>query len=646
MPKVFDEIWKLFFCRVDQDGNGEIEQGEASKFLRKLDAQMADDGEMETKEGMSELMASSQFDFTFSYGGNTISAEEMLDHLSNMMTANHVVDWVTHGLELPQYAEAFRQNAINGMDFPALIEDDGVALLEDLGIKSTLHRTKITHALVRQIFGIGTVPGPVRSLQCNPSSYGGIELSWEAPTNRGVPPLHKHLIERWSKTFSTWTSVNDTREVVFLDRNAIRTGKDYTYRVQSWGNHGPSNWVTVDGCRADFTSLSPSKLDIEDNLPLQMFEQVNAKLDSELLMPIRSKSSQEEESSLRPVINYVILMLLGFISRHAFFFDVTSAAWILLKNHLWQAVTEGEHSPYLFVSTAARSIKMAFDSWSYMRHKVWMLSRLGVDTSLDSTRGVSTSSFEAEREVNGAYSEAEAIRSNSSDNLHEASDLGLQTSSKYPNGISPNNSERETELQYSTQNAASFSVASPPQDAELPNPSRRSKNRCSHECCKVRFDRWRSLQDWWMKFNKHYCGQCQSVYCVKHTRISPHGPRGQCGLESHCYCYSCFASLPKDVQRRLEEHNKLRAGPTVTSNLSSLASSSKPRSDCSFNGSAAGDGLPPPLSDTMGDYLDGNGLLDFRDMGVSKAAFDSGLPDDSSEQGNSKRKHRKQRSFA
>lgn len=39
---------------------------------------MADDGEMETKEGMSELMASSQFDFTFSYGGNTISAEEML----------------------------------------------------------------------------------------------------------------------------------------------------------------------------------------------------------------------------------------------------------------------------------------------------------------------------------------------------------------------------------------------------------------------------------------------------------------------------------------------------------------------------------------------------------------------------------------
>ena len=39
---------------------------------------MAKEVGMEAKEGMSELIASSQFDFNFSYGGNTISAEEML----------------------------------------------------------------------------------------------------------------------------------------------------------------------------------------------------------------------------------------------------------------------------------------------------------------------------------------------------------------------------------------------------------------------------------------------------------------------------------------------------------------------------------------------------------------------------------------
>lgn len=112
---------QAFFGTVDQDGNGEIEQREASKvastillcelcyilrlwwffyclasgtqgidllfvltvwtwmqFLRKLDVQMADKGGMDTKEGMSELMASSQFGFNFSYGGSTISAEEIL----------------------------------------------------------------------------------------------------------------------------------------------------------------------------------------------------------------------------------------------------------------------------------------------------------------------------------------------------------------------------------------------------------------------------------------------------------------------------------------------------------------------------------------------------------------------------------------
>lgn len=48
------------------------------QFLRELDAQMTDEGDIETKEGMSELVAFSQFDFNFSYGGKTISAEEML----------------------------------------------------------------------------------------------------------------------------------------------------------------------------------------------------------------------------------------------------------------------------------------------------------------------------------------------------------------------------------------------------------------------------------------------------------------------------------------------------------------------------------------------------------------------------------------
>lgn len=142
---------------------------------------------------------------------------------------------------------------------------------------------------------------------------------------------------------------------------------------------------------------------------------------------------------------------------------------------------------------------------------------------------------------------------------------------------------------------------------------------------------------------------------MKHTRISPHGPRGQCGLDSSCYCYNCYANLPLESQRRLDEQNKLRVGPSVTSDSSSGATSlgsSKQGFGSSSNSSIAGAGLPPSLSDTVEPYLDSNGLLDFRDfvnaksVGVSKAASDSGMPDLSSEPVVSKRGHRKQRSFA
>jgi len=398
-----------------------------------------------------------------------------------MMTANHVVDWVTHGLQLPQYAEAFRQNAINGMDFPALIENDSEALLEDLGIKSTLHRTKITHALVRQIFGIGTTPGPVRSLECSPSSYGGLQLSWEAPSNRGVPPLHKYLIERWSKTFSTWTNVADAREVVFLDRNAVKVGKEYKYRIRTWGGHGPSNWVVIDGCRADSTPPSPSTLDSEDRVPLQMVRQA----EPELLMSRGSKPSEDEKSGIWTWINSGVILLLALFSRHTFFFDVTLAAWVLLKNHLQQALRQGLESPRLCVRTVARSIALACESWCYMRQKVFALSRLGVDSSSASRRAAlkslsepcMNSPFEAEEVVHGEYSKTQDIRSISADNLLKTSDLGFQPSLRDSKSSSPSSSERETELEDVIDKAVLF-PPTPPRDIELVSvPSKRSKNR-------------------------------------------------------------------------------------------------------------------------------------------------------------------------
>ena len=148
------------------------------------------------------------------------------------------------------------------------------------------------------------------------------------------------------------------------------------------------------------------------------------------------------------------------------------------------------------------------------------------------------------------------------------------------------------------------------------------------------------MHDWWMKLNKHYCRECQSFYCLEHTRISPHGPRGQCGLDS-CYCFTCFATLPLESRRMLEKLNKLRVGPRVhTETPSTLHSTSTSTSSgiprqkvSSLSGSSLfGSGLPSSLNSSSAAYLEDNGCHDSREaLGnmrrVSKAASDSGIPD-------------------
>ena len=43
---------------------------------------------------------------------------------------------------------------------------------------------------------------------------------------------------------------------------------------------------------------------------------------------------------------------------------------------------------------------------------------------------------------------------------------------------------------------------------------------------------------------------CQNVYCHWHTRISPHGAYGSCGVDSKCVCFKCFKLLSPDAQVR------------------------------------------------------------------------------------------------
>jgi hypothetical protein len=57
---------------------------------------------------------------------------------------------------------------------------------------------------------------------------------------------------------------------------------------------------------------------------------------------------------------------------------------------------------------------------------------------------------------------------------------------------------------------------------------------------------------------RHYCGRCEHLYCLRHTRISPHGTFGSCGLDSKCLCLPCFEALSFEQQVLLEKTNRLR----------------------------------------------------------------------------------------
>ena len=86
----------------------------------------------------------------------------------------------------------------------------------------------------------------------------------------------------------------------------------------------------------------------------------------------------------------------------------------------------------------------------------------------------------------------------------------------------------------------------------------------------------------------HYCCLCQYMYCLQHTRISPHGPRGGCGLESQCICHACFAELAPAQQAACERNNRLPR---------SSAPSAAPSAADANGAPPVGDSLAPGTAD-------------------------------------------------
>jgi hypothetical protein len=97
-----------------------------------------------------------------------------------LLQGTTVENWVQYGLGLPQYRDAFFNNAVTVLDFPLLLEQE--ALLEqELGVRSRLHRSQILRAMRNLILNVGDPPRPVRYVRHEADSDGGVVVAWEVP---------------------------------------------------------------------------------------------------------------------------------------------------------------------------------------------------------------------------------------------------------------------------------------------------------------------------------------------------------------------------------------------------------------------------------------------------------------------------------
>jgi hypothetical protein len=119
-----------------------------------------------------------------------LTAEELdsfRENLGSALTVPEVVDWVSHAVQLPQYAPVFADNAISGYEFRALLENGGSMLRQELGIDNRLHRRQLMRAMSMRLYGVGSAPAkPAPPRWLEPREDGGT-VAWDAPGSDGAP---------------------------------------------------------------------------------------------------------------------------------------------------------------------------------------------------------------------------------------------------------------------------------------------------------------------------------------------------------------------------------------------------------------------------------------------------------------------------
>jgi hypothetical protein len=534
--------FRSFFRALDKDDDGQIERAELTDAIRGVGGD-----DFDTEREIRDAVRATTKKIDGADRGDGISEDELVDHLTNpsnaLLVPHNVERWVRHGLSFPRYADAFRDNAVTALDFPALIADDAKALREDLGISSALHRGQFVRALKRQILGLGAVPSEPRDLKTSAVNASAVAIRWRPPARLGTPPTHLYVVKVQAGNDPNWHTdgivAADETHYVF---SSAKIAAAHRFEVIAWGAHGASEKRVVS--KPAFVR------------PAAHHE---------------SSAKRREDASERGGA--------GAKAGRLGDDDVLEAAGGAYASIASTFLVIGLASRFLLSGAAfvGGPGTMRAAAWRGMCFVLNIKGRRGGGGNGERVEGEGGERTNAAAPsspppaANGGRPPPSSRRPEFLDEaLKAAVAAGVAPQMSRGNSLASLNSRdsdggggggggstrREDVVESPGSRAATATPSSPP----VPESEPKKKGRCCAVGCDARWDRWSVMGDIKMKMKKHFCGLCQRAYCQTHTAVSPHGGRGRCDPESKCYCVTCHAGLDDATKAALEMTNKLSRG--------------------------------------------------------------------------------------
>ncbi|CAD7700966.1 unnamed protein product [Ostreobium quekettii] len=589
------EAASQLFADLDVDGDGKIDEREAKRWIS-------------SEIGGSDFGTPNKLDAAVSMGAMRVNADgsdsisegELRGHLAKMLEGSSMAEWVRHSLQLPQYVQAFQENAITAEDFPLLVMDGGATLENDLKVKSELHRRQIQRNLNRLMLGIGRPPAQPQALQCTvDTSCGKVFVEWLPPEDRGEPPVHKYVVERTTARRSEgpstahWTFADELKDAGSARKHAVDFPSlmgNHQYRVAAWNAYGSSEHAIVSNCT--IVSLEgeycPEPLDTSMSDRSMDLAQVK----------VSGMATGSQGGQMMIGVSTILLVAISFAVRFIHVQHITFMQ-CLAYCKIWKlGRLLGSTGIQRWACRNKMAVKKASadSEVSHFRQTRDVASgpsafynRPGLPPAFRNSMPVVSSSR--------AYSSGK-LRAQSDKFEEYVTDAYSLDSAEYSHGLWDEKNAAFNGFSGDDYTMGSWDRDAQPAadvagDVKEHHPGL-IRGQCAYEGCPRKWGGVRNLKN---RLHRHYCGICNLTYCGEHTQISPHGNLGHCGMQSQCVCINCFKTLSKEQQESMEKINKLRKVSSRGDRLYKLGSredvASMGRSGGSSSASGCGRTSPP-----------------------------------------------------